>query len=86
MLVREICFTQSFLSLSSTAILAAENLLSRLCINEAPKRVLLATDLPFWRASTEAEQRIGSLVNCFVGEPIELKLFFIALDDATKIF
>ena len=51
-----------------------------------PKRVLIATDVPFWRASTGAEQRIRSLVNCLVTQPLQLKLFFLAADaDAAEI-
>lgn len=50
-----------------------------------PKRVLLATDVPFWRASTGAQQRIRSLVNCLASQSLQLKLFFLATNDATGI-
>ena len=50
-----------------------------------PKRVLIATDVPFWRASTGAEQRIRSLVNCLASQPLQLKLFFVAAADAAEI-
>ena len=50
-----------------------------------PKRVLIATDVPFWQASTGAEQRIRSLVNCLSAKPLKLMLFFLATDNAAEI-
>ena len=50
-----------------------------------PKRVLIATDVPFWRASTGAEQRIRSLINCLITQPLQLKLFFLAADNAAEM-
>ena len=41
--------------------------------------------MPFWRGATGAQQRIRSLVNCLIKQPLELKLFFIAADDAAQI-
>lgn len=51
----------------------------------APKRTIIATDVPFWRASTGAEQRIRSLVNCLVKQNLQLRLFFLATDNASQI-
>ena len=49
------------------------------------KRVLIATDVPFWQAATGAQQRIRSLVNCLIAQPIDLKLFFVAAENAAQI-
>ncbi len=49
------------------------------------KRTLIATDVPFWRASTGAQQRIRSLVNCLVKQKLQLRLFVIATDNPSKL-
>ena len=46
---------------------------------------MIATDVPFWHASTGAQQRIRSLVNCLVKQDLQLKLFFLATDNVSKI-
>ena len=46
---------------------------------------MIATDVPFWHASTGAEQRIRSLVNCLVKQDLELRIFFLATDNASEI-
>jgi len=49
------------------------------------KRILIATDIPFWRASTGAQQRIRSLVNCLIKQDLQIRVFFIASDNAAEI-
>jgi len=46
---------------------------------------LIATDVPFWLASTGAQQRIRSLVNCLVKQNLQLHIFFLATDNAAKV-
>lgn len=53
-----------------------------------PHRILIATDVPFWRQSTGAEQRISSLVRYLMGESFLVRIFFlgqIAPEDQTLI-
>ena len=49
------------------------------------KRTIIATDLPFWRASTGAEQRIRALVNCLARQELQLLLFFVAGNNVNEI-
>ena len=41
--------------------------------------------MPFWHASTGAQQRIRSLVNCLVKQDLQLRIFFLATDNASEI-
>ena len=41
--------------------------------------------MPFWRASTGAEQRIRALVNCLIKQELQLLLFIIATSEADEI-
>lgn len=42
-----------------------------------PHRILLATDLPFWRRTTGAEQRIASLVDFLSQSGYRIRIFFL---------
>ena len=90
MLVSEVCIVKvnqnyQTIRLTYQNILTAKKNLARLCNIVESKRVLIATDVPFWRASTGAEQRIRSLIACLTKQTLQLKLFFLATHDAVKI-
>ncbi len=46
-------------------------------VHQQDKRLLLATDAPFWRSTDGALNRINSLVSFFVSEGIEVKVFYL---------
>lgn len=41
------------------------------------RRILIATDVPFWRKSTGAQQRIDALVRYLADESFEIRTFFL---------
>ncbi|MCH2182974.1 MAG: glycosyltransferase family 4 protein [Mariniblastus sp.] len=49
---------------------------------ESPHRILFATDVPFWRMSDGAHQRIASLYRYLAREPHVAKVFFLGSPDA----
>jgi len=51
-------------------------------MSESPHRILFATDVPFWRMSDGAHQRIASLYRYLAREPHVAKVFFLGSPDA----
>lgn len=47
-----------------------------------PKRILIATDLPFWARSTGAQQRIASLVDQMTAAGIVVRTFYLGASSA----
>lgn len=48
------------------------------------QRVLMATDVPFWRKSTGAQQRMASLVRFLTSECFQVRTFFLGQTDTEQ--
>jgi glycosyltransferase involved in cell wall biosynthesis len=51
-----------------------------------PRRILIATDVPFWNRSTGAEQRIAALARVCSSPPFSLSVFFLGSADRANRF
>ena len=47
-------------------------------------RILMATDVPFWRKSTGAEQRIASMVHFLMSDSFQVRTFFLGQTDSDQ--